>query len=388
METETLIIGGGLMGAWTAFFLSGWGHPVTVLEKSRVGAQASGVNYGNLRIQGRHASEYPLSLRAQEVWERIESTLGTTCEVQATGHIYVAQTQEQMEKLERVTAEAGEFGHPVELRNRAETLRVWPWLAGEVIGTSHAPRDCTANPRLVTPAVARAAAAQGAVFLEGIEVTDVSAVGEGFEVVTCAGERLRARHLVNAAGAWANEIAAKFGERVPMFAAGPPQFVTEALPHFIGPSMQQVDGRVICRQVARGNVVVAGYPRGPSDTVGNRAPVPPHKTLDTMRRLARLVPALAGAHVIRVWSGIEGYVSDMLPVLGRSMTVPNLIHAFGFCGHGFQLSPGVGIVVSELIMDGATPTPIEAFGAGRFTEADWAGLTSHADEFDPDLKIV
>ena len=117
-----------------------------------------------------------------------------------------------------------------------------------------------------------------------------------------------------------------------------------------------------------------------------RAPVPPHKTLATMERLCALVPALAGAHVIRVWSGIEGYVSDMLPVIGPSQTTPNLIHAFGFCGHGFQLSPGVGIVLSEVIVDGASPTPLDGHGIGRFGPADWAGLTSHSEDFDADLK--
>ena len=388
METETIIIGGGLMGTWTAFFLSRRGRKVTVLEKGRVGAQASGVNFGNLRVQGRHPSEYPLALRAQAVWERIGETIGEACEVEATGHLYLAMTPEHMQWLEGMAAEAAEAGHPVELRDRAETLRRWPWLADVVTGSSLAPRDCTGNPRLVAPAVARAAAAQGAIFHEATEVTDIAALGEGFEVVTSTGQRLRSRYLVNAAGAWANAVAERFGERAPMFPAGPPQFVTEALPRFIGPSVQQVDGRVICRQVARGNVVVAGYPRGPSDPVLNRAPVPPQKALDTMQRLARLVPALAGAHVIRVWSGIEGYVSDMLPVLGRSAAAPNLIHAFGFCGHGFQLSPGVGIVVSELIIDGTTPTPLDRFRAGRFTPADWAGLTSHAEDFDADMTLA
>ena len=110
-----------------------------------------------------------------------------------------------------------------------------------------------------------------------------------------------------------------------MFAAGPPQFVTEPLPLFIAPSVQSVDGRVIFRQVARGNVVVAGYPRGPSDILRNRAPVPPAKTLNTMQRLGEVVPALKGAHVIRVWSGIEGYIHDMLPVISRSETTDNLI---------------------------------------------------------------
>ena len=386
METGTIVVGGGLMGVWTAFFLRRRGHAVTVIEKGRVGAQASGVNYGNLRVQGRHISQYPLSLRAQEIWERIEATIGTACETAATGHLYVAQSPSEMAKLETMAAEAAQFGHAVELRNGAETIRRWPWLASEIAGTSHAARDCTANPRLVAPAVARAAAANGAVIHEGAEVAGIAVTGDGFEVVTSTGLRLRSRYMVNAAGAWANGIAERFGERAPMFAAGPPQFVTEAVPQFIGPSVQTVDGRVICRQVTRGNVVVAGYPRGPSDAVRNRAPVPPLKTLATMERLCDLVPALSNANLIRVWSGIEGYVSDMLPVIGRSATTPNLIHAFGFCGHGFQLSPGVGIVLSELILDGASPTPLGACGIDRFGEADWAGLTSHAEDFDADLK--
>ncbi|MGI9413798.1 MAG: NAD(P)/FAD-dependent oxidoreductase, partial [Hyphomicrobiales bacterium] len=202
---------------------------------------------------------------------------------------------------------------------------------------------------------------------------------------TDRGLTVESDYLVNATGAWANEVAAMFGETAPMFAAGPPQFVTEPLPQFIAPSVQSVDGLVIFRQVARGNVVVAGYPRGPCDTVLNRAPVPPAKTLATMRRLGEVVPALANAHVIRVWSGIEGYVRDMLPVISRSETTENLIHAFGFCGHGFQLSPGVGLCLSELIVDGATPTPLEAFAISRFSAADWTGSAAHESEFDTPL---
>ena len=56
----------------------------------------------------------------------------------------------------------------------------------------------------------------------------------------------------------------------------------------------------------------------------------------------------------------------MLPVIGTSETTPGLFHAFGFCGHGFQLGPGVGAVLSEMILDGATPTPLAPFSIGRF----------------------
>ena len=78
---------------------------------------------------------------------------------------------------------------------------------------------------------------------------------------------VEAPFVVNAAGAWGNEIAEIFGETTPMFPAAPPNFVTEPLPHFIHAALQAVDGSVIFRQVERGNVIVGFYPRGPADRV-------------------------------------------------------------------------------------------------------------------------
>jgi sarcosine oxidase subunit beta len=172
--------------------------------------------------------------------------------------------------------------------------------------------------------------------------------------------------LVNAAGAWGIEVAQAFSETAPLLAAGPPQFVTEPLPYFIKRSVQAVDGMIIFRQIPRGNVIVAGYPRGTSNPARDGAPVNPARTLTHMRRLIETVPRLAGASLIRVWSGIEGYLPDLLPIIGKSRTTPGLFHAFGFCGHGFQLGPGVGLVLSELIADGSTRTPLQDFDIARF----------------------
>src|SRR3546814_4717797 len=85
-----------------------------------------------------------------------------------------------------------------------------------------------------------------------------------------------------------------------------------------------------------------------------------------MGQLCRLVPALRGAAVIRVWSGIEGFLPDKNPVIGRSVKRPGLYHAFGFSGHGMQGGPAVVAIISDLIVDGRTETPIEPFGVDRF----------------------
>jgi sarcosine oxidase subunit beta len=142
--------------------------------------------------------------------------------------------------------------------------------------------------------------------------------------------------------------------------------VTEPLPHFIDPTVALAGGAMYLRQVARGNVVFGGGDRGLALVDEIRAYVMPENTLAAMERARRLVPALASAHVIRVWSGIEGYMADDIPVIGPSRTRSGLFHAFGFCGHGFQLGPGVGAVLAELAATGRTETPIADFAIDRF----------------------
>lgn len=365
-SADVAIVGGGLMGVWTAFFLARSGRRVVLFEKGPVGAQSSGVNFGNLRLQGRFGGQYPLSLRSHVLWEDFEALTGETCEFEATGHLYVAANADEAARLEGYARQAEAHGIAIERVGGNELRRRWPWLGEGVHAATYSARDATANPRLATPAAARAAARLGAEIREGVRVTDVRREGDGFTVELEGAGSLSFGAVVNAAGAWALSIAERFGESAPLFPAGPPHFVTEPVPYRIVPSVQAVDGSVIARQIPRGNVIMAGYPRTASDPVLNRAPVPPAKTLAGMGHLARTLPALRHAHVIRVWSGIEGYLPDMLPVIGPSVTTPGLFHAFGFCGHGFQLGPGVGAALAELIVDGTSPTPLTPFSIGRF----------------------
>ncbi|HMK78809.1 MAG TPA: FAD-dependent oxidoreductase [Xanthobacteraceae bacterium] len=381
IHSDVAIIGGGLIGTWTAYFLRQRGHSVAVIEKDVVGSQASGVNFGNVRLAGRHPSEFPLALRAIEQWERLEELVGERCEFSQCGHSYIALDLKELPRLERYQREGSAGGLDIELVGANEVRRRFPWLGPEVCGATWSKRDGTANPRLATPAVARAARALGAEIFPHTRVLALEATSTHFRATTDRDLVFEAPRVVNAAGAWGNDIAAMFGETTPMFPAAPPNFVTEPLPYFITSAIQDVAGAVIIRQVERGNVIVGFYPRGPADRARNRAPVPPAKVLQGLSQMARVAPMLASAQVIRVWAGIEGYLPDMLPVMGWSRTTRNLLHAFGFCGHGFQLSPGVGYTLAEMIDKGKASIPIEAFAIDRFADAqpDAQRLTGEFD---------
>lgn len=372
--TNVVIVGGGLMGCSAALDLSRKGRSVVLLERGFVGAQASGVNFGLLRRQDRFLAQLPLANRAVEIWHRLESLVGEDCEVEIRGHLRFALDDDDMAVIEEYAAGAREYGFDIELMGCDDLHRRWPWLGEQVIGAGWSPDDGVANPRLVTSAYARAAGAAGADIREEREAVEMTHDGNGFRVVTRDGLEVRAPFMLNTAGAWAHHVSARFGEPVPLVPMGPPEAVTEPAPYFLEPTIQRVGSPVVVRQIPRGNVIIGGKPRGIANNVTNRAYVAPGSTLANMRKALEIVPSLRSLNLIRVWSGIEAGLPDNLPVIGPSLTTPGLFHAFGFSGHGFQIGPAVGVVLSELVIDGRTETPIQPFTMGRF--ADYKGEDS------------
>src|SRR4051812_9069942 len=226
---DVAIVGGGLMGAWTAYFLARRGTRVAVLDKGLVGAQASGVNFGNLRLQGRPPGQYPLALRSHALWETLDTLIGERCEFAATGHLYIAADYGEHGKLAQYAKDAEDHGLSIERLSGDELRQRWPWLGGELHSGTFSARDATANPRLVSPAVMRAARRLGTRVLQNTRVVGALAEGDGFVLETSTGERVSCAKLVNTAGAWALEIAERFGESAQMFAAGAPQILAAAL---------------------------------------------------------------------------------------------------------------------------------------------------------------
>ena len=371
-QADVLVVGGGFMGAAAAFFLHRRGRSVILLEQGLVGQQASGVNFGNVRRQGRFPPQLPLANRSRELWGRLKELIGENAEFLPTGHIRVCYDRDQIGVLERYAEVARDYGLELELLS-ANALRArFPFLGREALAGSLSPQDGHANPRLAAPAFGRAAVQAGAQVFENTEIVTLGKAGEDFEATAADGRIFRAPVALVTAGAWGDRLAAQFGETVPLAAHGPQMAVTEPLPYRIRPvvgvATKIPEEVVYLRQVERGNVVFGGGIRGPACPERRRAYALPERLVAQLAQIRRLVPALASVRVIRTWSGIEGYMADELPAMGPSARVAGLYYAFGFSGHGFQLGPGVGDVMAELIDRGATTTPIERFHIRRFAE--------------------
>ena len=367
LRADVAVIGGGIAGCAAAVALRAAGLSVVLLEKDLCGAGASGVNFGGVRQQGRDLAELPLARRARPLWDRLAERLGEDVEFQATGHLKLARSEDDMAQLERYAGTAAEHGLALELLGaNAIRLRA-PWLGPDVVGASLCAEDGQANPRLVGPAFARLARRRGADVREHAVVVESARSGDGFATRTDRVEVV-SRFLVNCAGVAAGRVAQWFGEDVPLRPLVPNMLVTEPLPFFIDRSIGVCGGGVYLRQIARGNAILGGG-AGWGDAECSRSRPATATSLAAMASAIALVPALAGSLVIRSWAGIDGAMPDDIPVIGFSKTTPNLVHAFGFSGHGFQLGPLVGEIIAELITQGRSTSPLAPFAIERFTDA-------------------
>ena len=371
IDVDVAVVGGGVAGLAAAIALKAAGMTVAVLDKRYCGAGASGVNFGGVRQQGRELVELPLSARSRKLWDGLSAFLGEDTEFEATGHIKLARSEADLAELERYAAAAREWGLELTMLGPNAVHDALPWLGERVVGASLSPTDGQANPRVVGPAYARLARRRGVDVREHTPVTGAVATGAGFRV-EATGLEVSCRYLINTAGAGGGLIASAFGETAPVKPLNPNMLVTEPMPYFVERSIGVVGGDVYVRQIRRGNVIFGGGSGWHDADRGVARPVT-EQSLGGMRRTLQLVPGLVQAQVIRTWSGVDGEMPDHIPVIGPSSTTPGLVHAFGFSGHGFQLGPGVGEILAELVTTGRTTSPIEPFAITRF--AGWTDAT-------------
>ena len=175
MQTEVLIIGGGLAGCATAYYLAREGVEVTLVERYDLNTQASGCNAGSIHAQIPHepflngegwardfAPTIPIMVEFDPPVGRARGGARRDLEVSLGGGILVAETTAQMRDIERKAAVERAHGLGVEMLSRADLRRVAPYVAERMVGGAFCATEGKANPLIATPAFARAALRHGA----------------------------------------------------------------------------------------------------------------------------------------------------------------------------------------------------------------------------------
>ena len=363
---DVVVIGGGIHGCSTALHLAMRGLKPVLVEKDYAGRHASGVNAGGVRQLARDLAEIPLSISSMALWEQIEGLVGDDCGFESHGTVLVAENDSELESFSARVDDLRlkGFTHE-ELIDRAELRRLVPAVSDECPGGVVSRRDGAADPFRTTQAFRKRAIEKGAEVIEGVTVTGLERVGSVWRVETSDGP-IEAPKVVNAAGAWADRIAAMLGEPVPLTVVAPMLMVTSRLPAFIRPVVILRGRKLSFKQLGNGTVVIGGGHLATPHPDRNETVLDWDKLAISARTVWELFPLMRQATIVRAWAGIEAYMPDSIPVVGPSGTSEGVFHQFGFSTHGFQLGPGTGAVIAELVATGATNVPIADLAIGRF----------------------
>lgn len=373
--SDVLVIGGGLQGLSSALHLARRGCSVRLLEADYCGRHASGVNAGGVRTVDRHLAEVPLSVAARALWHRLPELVDEPAGFVPSGQLKLAETPDELATLQARVATLNTMGFTHEqLIGPAEVRELVPALTPKITGAIWAADDGYAYPYGVVTAFRRAGQRRGVQVHEATPARRVERSAGGVWQVHTPQGVFQAPHLVNTAGAWAGEIARQVGEPVPIEAGGLMLMVTTRVPPFVNPVLGATGRALSFKQFGNGTVVIGGGLRCKADAVARHGEVDMLQLAASARTVTDLFPHLQGIDINRAWAGVEGFMPDQIPVIGPSRTEPGLVHAFGFSAHGFELSPIVGQIVAELVLDGASTLPIAPFAIDRFPVSQPAAL--------------
>ncbi len=366
---EVVVVGGGIIGCSTAYYLAKRGVSVIVLEGSdHIGNGGSSRNGGGVRQSGRDPRELPLVMYGIKYhWPTLSEELEVDCEYHQDGNLRLGKTEAHRKILEGLTERAVRVGLDVRMIDGDEVRRINPYLSGEVICASWCPTDGHANPLTTTLGYYKVARKLGVRFISGEKVVELKKIKGKLRRVITENHVYEGETVVLAAGYASRKIAATVGIDIPMQPAMLEALVTEAQPHMFDQMLGTAEADFYGHQTKHGSFVFGGSSGLEGFTKDNGMQSCYSKTAPCIcRGIIRYFPVLAEAKIVRTWAGWMDKAADGVPVLGKVGEVPGLVLACGFTGHGFGISPAVGSQLAELIVDGATTVDLSQLRYDRF----------------------
>jgi glycine/D-amino acid oxidase-like deaminating enzyme len=406
---DTIVVGGGIVGASAAYYLAKTGQRVALLDKGRVAGEQSSRNWGAVRAQGRNRTEIPMMLDSIEIWKGIEAELGESIDWCQNGQMLIAYDENHLAQLEALLPTAKEFGIPSRILSPSEINQTLPYYQGiNCRGALFNPLDGCAEPEKAAPAFARGAKKHGCDVLEYCAVNNIDMEGGSVTGVISETGRLKADNVVLASGAWTTKLLKPLGINHPSLWIRGSVGRTSPLPIELRKLVvwgatayrQRKDSRVNIAvsedgfhdvmkdsfryghhylSLAKKNWKLLRLSLGRpiiQDLLGEFSDFTTHRTLDprpdwsglerARRKFIEEYPKAKNIIFERAWAGYIDYMPDELPVIDMPSAVSGLVVAAGLSGNGFGFGPIVGRTISDLILKGQSDYDLNPFTSDRF----------------------
>jgi len=414
-SADVVIIGGGIVGVSTAWFLARQGVNVVLCEKGHIAGEQSGRNWGWVRQQGRDTREMPMIVESLRIWRGLEQEIGEDVGFSEQGVLFAADDDKSMNEYADWINTARDYSLDtrfVEGRELDDLVRgaTVNWRAALYTAS-----DGRAEPHKAGPAIARAAGGLGATVLTSCAVRGVETSAGNVSAVVTEHGTIKTSVVLCAAGAWTSMFCRSLDITVP-------QLKVKGTVARTAPAQNVLDGalydhRIALRRREDGGYTVAhgtvlDHPITPSTfrfalkyipalmteiknlhlSIGREfaeewsAPKkwaldgesPFEKTrvlnpqanprvLKNMRRnLDTVFPQLAGVGFVESWAGMIETTPDVIPVIDEAPSLPGFYIATGFSGHGFGIGPGAGKAIAGLLTGNDSGIPLQEFRLSRF----------------------
>lgn len=370
---EYVIVGGGVYGAATAWYLARAGAEVLVLEGRAVASGASGgLGKRGVRANGRDIRELPLMRAAYEMWPTLEADLGHPTGWEQVGHLRLYERHHDVGPAAVRAQVQSAAGIPTRHLELADVREIEPGVSDVVLGALHCPKDGVADHGATTAGYAARASEAGAVIREDAAVSGVVAQGgRGTSVVLEGGEHIEVRGdvLLLANTGVAPLVSSSFGRSLPVWRVFPQAMCTAPLDQ---PPFRSLFGhahrRLALKALPDGSAMVSGGWRGRWDPVRKEPETHPDAVRGNFAEAVRIFPALEGLEpsIVRT-DRAESSCIDDIPIIDRLPEAPNVLVACGWSGHGWAIAPAVAPMIAEWAREGGdAPILLRPFGLERF----------------------
>lgn len=369
-NAEIIIIGGGIIGCATAYYLAKNGvKDVIVLEGSDfMGNGGSSRNGGGVRQSGRDVRELPLVMYGiKKLWPHLSEELEVDCEYHQDGNLRLGKTEAHKATLTKLADNARGVGLDVRMIDGDEVRQINPYLSHEVTCASWCPTDGHANPLTTTLGFYKMARQLGVRFITGEPVVSLGMVRGKIRKVVTPNNTYEGEKVLVAAGLDSRPILTSVGIDIPMTNSLLEALVTEVEPHMFDQMLGTAEADFYGHQTKHGSFVFGGSSGLERYNKDNGTPVTNSKTAPCIcRGIMKYFPDLAKAKIVRTWAGWMDASSDGVPSLGKVDEVPGLYVACAFNGHGFGIAPAAGEQLAKLMITGTTDISLDELRYDRY----------------------